>query len=56
LDLAGFIQYAVPAIAIPRSKPMVSVCREKFLLCFIATVLTFFIAGLLYLYVLKARR
>jgi len=28
---------------------MVSFCCEKFLLCFVATVLTFFIAGLLYL-------
>jgi len=28
---------------------MVSFCREKFLICFAATVLIFFIAGLLYL-------
>ena len=28
---------------------MVSFCREKFLLCFVAAVLAFFIAGLLYL-------
>jgi hypothetical protein len=33
----------------PRSKPIVSFCSEKFLLCFVATVLIFFIAGLLYL-------
>jgi hypothetical protein len=33
----------------PRSKPMVSFCSEKFLLCFVVAVLTFFIAGLLYL-------
>ena len=33
----------------PRSKPMVSLCWEIFLLCFVAAVLTFFIAGLLYL-------
>ncbi len=30
----------------PRSNPMVSFWREKFLLCFAAAVLTFFIAGL----------
>jgi hypothetical protein len=34
---------------IGRSNPIVSVCWEKFLLCFVATVLIFFIAGLLYL-------
>src|SRR5207249_2502761 len=33
----------------PRSKPMVSFCSEKFLICFAAAVLTFFIVGLLYL-------
>src|SRR6266481_6067178 len=33
----------------PRSNPIVSFCSEKFLLCLPATVLTFFIAGLLYL-------
>ena len=33
----------------PRSKPIVSFCSEQFLLCFTATVLIFFIAGLLYL-------
>jgi hypothetical protein len=33
----------------PRSNPIVSFCWEKFLLCFAATVLIFFIAGLLYL-------
>ena len=31
----------------PRSNPIVSFCSEKFLRCFVATVLTFFIAGLL---------
>ncbi len=40
----------------PRSKPIVSLCSEKFLICFVATVLTFFIAGLLYLLRFKARR
>jgi hypothetical protein len=33
----------------PRSKPIVSFCSGKFLICFAAAVLTFFIAGLLYL-------
>jgi hypothetical protein len=33
----------------PRSKPIVSFCSEKFLACFTPAVLTFFIAGLLYL-------
>ena len=33
----------------PRSKPIVSFCAEKFLICFAAAVLTFFISGLLYL-------
>src|SRR5207245_5354048 len=33
----------------PRSKPTVSFCSEKFLISFAAAVLTFFIAGLLYL-------
>jgi hypothetical protein len=28
---------------------MVSLCREIFLLCFVAAVLTFFIAGLLFI-------
>ena len=36
--------------------PMVSFCSEKFLICFAAAVLTFFIAGLLYLLCFKARR
>ncbi|MBZ5549748.1 MAG: hypothetical protein LAO22_17620, partial [Acidobacteriia bacterium] len=33
----------------PRSKPIVSFCSEQFLLCFATAVLTFFLAGLLYL-------
>src|SRR5215467_2114945 len=33
----------------PRSSPMVSSCRELFLPCFATTVLTFFVAGVLYL-------
>src|SRR5690349_13824705 len=33
----------------PRSSPTVNFCGEIFLLPFLATVLTFFIAGLLYL-------
>src|SRR4029077_10398456 len=33
----------------PRSNPMVSFCREIFLLCFVAAVLTFFIAGILFI-------
>jgi hypothetical protein len=33
----------------PKSRPIVSFCSEIFLICFAATVLTFFIAGLLYL-------
>jgi len=33
----------------PRSSPMVSVCREIFLPCFATAVLTFFIAGLLFI-------
>src|SRR4029077_11885609 len=37
----------------PRSNPIVSFCSEKFLICFAAAVLTFFIAGLLYLLCFK---
>src|ERR1700693_6213492 len=37
----------------PRSRPIVSFFPEIFLLCFTATVLIFFIAGLLYLLCLK---
>src|SRR5215469_15394836 len=37
----------------PRSNPTVNFCSEVFLLCFAATVLTFFIAGLLYLLCFK---
>ena len=33
----------------PKSNPIVSFCSEKFLISFAAAVLTFFIAGLLYL-------
>ena len=33
----------------PRSRPIVSFCSRKFLLCLAPTVLIFFIAGLLYL-------
>ena len=33
----------------PRSNPMVSFCCKTFLLCFAAVVLTFFIAGLLFI-------
>src|SRR5260370_41067117 len=33
----------------PRSRPIVSFCSKIFLICFAAAVLTFFIAGLLYL-------
>jgi hypothetical protein len=33
----------------PRSNPIVSFCSKKFLLCFAATVLTFYIAGLLFI-------
>jgi hypothetical protein len=33
----------------PRSKPIVSCCSRKFLVCLASTVLIFFIAGLLYL-------
>jgi hypothetical protein len=33
----------------PRSRPIVSFCSEKFLICFTVVVLIFFIAGLLYL-------
>jgi hypothetical protein len=32
-----------------KSKPIVSFCSEIYLICFAAAVLTFFIAGLLYL-------
>src|SRR3984885_14650329 len=49
LNAAGFIQHAVPAAAVSRSTPTVSVCREIFLLGFVPTVLTFFIAGLLFI-------
>src|SRR5207302_11371289 len=37
----------------PRSKPTVNFCSGKFLICFAAVVLTFFIAGLLYLLCFK---
>jgi hypothetical protein len=40
----------------PRSRPIVSLCSEKFLICFVAAVLIFFVAGLLYLLRFKARR
>ncbi len=33
----------------PKSSPIVSFCWDKFLICFAAAVLTFFMAGLLYL-------
>ena len=33
----------------PRSNPIVNFCSEKFLVCFAALVLSFFMAGLLYL-------
>jgi hypothetical protein len=33
----------------PRSSPIVSFCREIFLLCFVTAVLAFFIAGLLFI-------
>ena len=46
---ACFVRNAVPAVAIPRSNPMVSLCCEIFLLRFVAAVLTFFIAGLLFI-------
>src|SRR6476660_2678529 len=49
LDLAGFIHHAVPAVGSPRSSPIVSSCRKQFLLCLAATVLTFFITGLLFI-------
>jgi hypothetical protein len=45
----SFVQHAIPARTIARSNPIVSFCSEKFLICFLATVLIFFIAGLLYL-------
>jgi hypothetical protein len=37
----------------PRSRPMINLGCEKFLLGFVPPVLTFFIAGLLYLLCLK---
>ena len=37
----------------PRSNPIVSFCSPKLLVCFVAAVLTFFIAGLLYLLCFK---
>jgi hypothetical protein len=41
--------FAHPDDRSPRSKPIVSFCSRKFLICFAAAVLIFFIAGLLYL-------
>ena len=40
----------------PRSNPIVSFASEKFLICFVTPLLTFFIAGFLYLLRFKARR
>ena len=49
LDAAGFIQHAVPAVAVSQSGQRSVSVREIFLLGFIATVLTFFIAGRLFI-------
>ena len=53
LDLASFIHHAVPTVAISQIQSDGQLCCEIFLLCFTATVLTFFIAGLLYLLCLE---
>jgi len=47
LPVSSSTQYQL--LRSPRSKPIVSFCSGKFLLCFAVAVLTFFIAGLLYL-------
>jgi hypothetical protein len=50
LYLSRFIQHTTQLLRSPRSNPIVSFCATgKFLLCFAAAVLLFFIAGLLYL-------
>jgi len=51
LPLSSSTQYQLEPS--PTSKPMVSFCSEKLLFCFTATVLIFFIAGLLYLLCLE---
>jgi hypothetical protein len=49
LYLAGFVHHAVPAVAISQIQSDGQYRPKIFLLCFVAAVLTFFIAGLLYL-------
>jgi hypothetical protein len=48
-NLTRCVRHAITLQRSPKSKPIVSFCWEKFLLRFAAAVLTFFIAGLLYL-------
>jgi hypothetical protein len=53
---ARFIQQAVPARPIAQVQTDSQLLSQTFLICFLASVLTFFIAGLLYLLRLKERR
>jgi hypothetical protein len=46
---ARFVEQALPTRSIPRVQADRELRLRKFLVCFAATVLTFFIAGLLYL-------
>jgi hypothetical protein len=48
-NLTRCVRHAITLQRSPKSKPIVGFCWEKFLLRFAAAVLTFFIAGLLYL-------
>jgi hypothetical protein len=55
-DAPAFVQNAVATGAISQVQANGQVGLRKFLLGFVAAVLTFFIAGLLYLLCFKARR
>ena len=46
---AGSIQHAIPTRSIAQVQPDRQFLLSKILVCFVAAVLTFFIAGLLYL-------
>ena len=49
LYLPRFVHHAVPAVAISQIQSDGQLWLEIFLLCFVAVVLTFFIAGLLFI-------
>jgi hypothetical protein len=49
LDLAGFIQHAVPTVAISQIQSDGQCLPRKFLPCFVVALLSFFIVGLLFI-------